>query len=51
MAPDSSGFNSPSSVFVVAACFLIRPSARMKRRGKRSVLMGKFSAARAVCAP
>ena len=34
-----------------AAAALIQPSARTKARGKRSPLMGKFSTARAVCAP
>ena len=40
-----------SSRFVVAAAHLISPSARMKSRGMRSPLIGKFSTARCVCAP
>ena len=43
--------SKPSSAFVTAACFLISPSARMNPRENRSSLIGKFSTARAVCAP
>src|SRR6185436_7922983 len=45
----------PSSLpllrFTSAAAFLISASARITRRGSRSPLTGKFSAARCVCAP
>ena len=34
-----------------AAAHLINPSARIKARGSRRELIGKFSIARAVCAP
>ncbi len=36
------------AALVAAACFLINPRARMKGLEKRSLLMGKFSTARAV---
>ncbi len=45
------GLRPPSSTLVRAACFLISPRARIMERGKRRPLMGKFSTARAVCAP
>src|SRR5438128_3446729 len=38
-------------MFVRADASLIRPIARMNSRGKRRLLMGKFSRARCVCAP
>ena len=41
----------PLAVFTSAAAFLISASARITRRGRRSPLTGKFSAARCVCAP
>jgi hypothetical protein len=42
---------APSSQFTCAAAYLMAPIAWMNVRGKRSPLMGKFSTARAVCAP
>ena len=50
MAAAISGVSNPSASLVPAACFLISPSARINARGKRRLLMGKFSSARAVCA-
>src|SRR5688572_11287231 len=47
----SSASSSCSSTFASAATLLIKPSAAMKERGKRSPLIGKFSTARWVCAP
>ena len=41
----------PSDILLRAADCLISPRARMKVRGKRSPLMGKFSTARMVEAP
>ena len=41
----------PSSPLTSAAAFLIRPRARMKRRGKRVPEIGKFWTARIVEAP
>ncbi len=40
-----------SATFTWAAIIFIAPSARMKRRGNRSPLTGKFSTARWVDAP
>ena len=43
--------NRPNDMLVLAADCLIRPKARMKGRGKRRPLMGKFKTARMVDAP
>ncbi len=51
IASASSGGRSPRSAFTRAHAALMAPSARMKLRGKRRPEIGKFSTARAVCAP
>ena len=47
----ASASSSPSSRLTCAAAPLISPMARMKRRGKRRSLIGKFCTARIVCTP
>ena len=51
MAAATIGRKLAERPFTCAAALLISPSARMNDRGKRRPLIGKFSIARAVCAP
>ena len=43
--------NSPRDMLVLAAACFTKPKARMKERGNRRPLMGKFNTARMVDAP
>jgi len=51
IAREISGASSPSSPFTTAAARLMRATARTRSRGMRGPPIGRFAAARAVCAP